>query len=119
MNVSRSFQSGQSSSRCGGLEAAHLAGELLVQAEAVVLRSSISRSCSPKITSSGVRAEWMSRTSFISSWWSRQRSMDMIGVIPLPALMNSSFSGIASGSTNSPSTPPSETIVPGRPRRTR
>ena len=45
--------------------------------------------------------------------------MLMIGVIPLPALMNSSLSGSWSGSTNSPSTPPSETIVPGRPRRTR
>ena len=45
--------------------------------------------------------------------------MLMIGVIPLPALMNRSFSGGGSGSTKSPSTPPSETIVPGRPRRTR
>ena len=45
--------------------------------------------------------------------------MLMIGVIPLPALMNSSFSGSGSGSTNSPSTPPSETMLPGRPRRTR
>ncbi len=45
--------------------------------------------------------------------------MLMIGVMPLPALMNSSRSGSGSGSTNSPSTPPSETIVPVRPRRTR
>ena len=45
--------------------------------------------------------------------------MLMIGVMPLPALMNSSLSGSGSGSTNSPSTPPRETIVPGRPRRTR
>ena len=45
--------------------------------------------------------------------------MLMIGVIPLPALMNSSFSGSGSGSTNSPSTPPSDTMLPGRPRRTR
>ena len=43
----------------------------------------------------------------------------MIGVMPLPALMNSSFSGGLSGSTKSPSTPPRETIAPGRPRRTR
>ena len=43
----------------------------------------------------------------------------MIGVMPLPALMNSSFSGTASGRTKSPSTPPSPTIAPGRPRRTR
>ena len=41
--------------------------------------------------------------------------MLMIGVMPLPALMNSSLSGGGSGSTNAPSTPPSETIVPGRP----
>ena len=43
----------------------------------------------------------------------------MIGVMPLPALTNSSRSGTRSGNTNSPSTPPRETIVPGRPRRTR
>ena len=41
--------------------------------------------------------------------------MLMIGVIPLPALMNSSFSGSSSGSTKSPSTPPSETIAPDPP----
>ena len=45
--------------------------------------------------------------------------MLMIGVMPLPALMNRSFSGSGSGSTKSPSTPPSETIAPGPPRRTR
>ena len=45
--------------------------------------------------------------------------MLMIGVIPLPALMNRSLSGRSSGRVKSPSTPPSETIVPGRPRRTR
>ena len=45
--------------------------------------------------------------------------MLMIGVMPLPALMNSSLSGSSSGSRNSPSTPPSDTIVPGRPRLTR
>ena len=45
--------------------------------------------------------------------------MLMIGVMPLPAEMNRSFSGSSSGSTNSPSTPPSETMLPGRPRRTR
>ena len=39
--------------------------------------------------------------------------MLMIGVTPLPALMNSSFSGGGSGSTNSPSMLLSETIVPG------
>ena len=43
----------------------------------------------------------------------------MIGVIPLPALMNSSFSGSSEGSTKSPSTPPSETIAPTRPCLTR
>ena len=40
--------------------------------------------------------------------------MLMIGVIPLPALTKSSFSGSASGSTKSPSTPPSRITVPGR-----
>ena len=39
--------------------------------------------------------------------------MLMIGVMPLPALMNSSFSGSGSGRTKSPSTPPRRTIVPG------
>ena len=38
----------------------------------------------------------------------------MIGVMPLPALTNSSRSGSGSGSTNVPSTPPKRTIVPGR-----
>lgn len=38
--------------------------------------------------------------------------MLMIGVIPLPALMNSSLSGSGSGSTNVPSTPPRRTIAP-------
>ena len=42
--------------------------------------------------------------------------MLMIGVIPLPALMNSSRRGNGSGSVNVPSTPPSRTIVPGRTR---
>ncbi len=45
--------------------------------------------------------------------------MLMMGVIPLPALMNRSLSGSGSGNTKSPSTPPSETIMPGRPWRTR
>jgi hypothetical protein len=40
--------------------------------------------------------------------------MLMIGVTPLPALMNSIFSGRGSGSTNEPSTSLSVTIVPGR-----
>ena len=43
----------------------------------------------------------------------------MIGVIPLPALMNSSRSGSACGSVNVPSTPPRRTIVPGRTRPNR
>ena len=36
-----------------------------------------------------------------------------IGVIPLPALMNSSRRGSGSGSTKVPSTPPRRTIAPG------
>jgi hypothetical protein len=47
------------------------------------------------------------------------RSMLMIGVMPLPALMNSIFAGNGSGSVNAPSTPPSLTITPGRAVRTR
>ncbi len=39
--------------------------------------------------------------------------MLMIGVTPLPALMNSSLSGGGSDSTKSPSILLSETIVPG------
>ncbi len=42
-----------------------------------------------------------------------------IGVMPLPALMKSSFSGTGSGSTKVPSTPPSRTRSPGLARRTR
>ena len=44
--------------------------------------------------------------------------MLMIGVIPLPALTNSSRSGTLSGSTKVPSTPPRRTIVPGLASRT-
>ena len=47
------------------------------------------------------------------------RSMLMIGVMPLPALMNSSLAGSGSGSMKAPSTPPSRTITPGRAVRTR
>ena len=39
--------------------------------------------------------------------------MLMIGVTPLPALMNSGLSGRGSGSVKSPSTPPRRMIVPG------
>ena len=41
--------------------------------------------------------------------------MLMIGVMPLPALMNRSLPGRRSGRMKSPSTPPSETIAPGTP----
>jgi hypothetical protein len=81
--------------------------------------SSSLRSWSPKITSSSVRAEWRITTSFISSQRERWRSMLMIGVMPLPALMNSSFSGSGSGSVKSPSTPPRRMTVPGLALRTR
>ena len=39
--------------------------------------------------------------------------MLMIGVMPLPALMNSILSGSVSGSVNTPSISPSRTISPG------
>jgi hypothetical protein len=42
----------------------------------------------------------------------------MIGVMPLPALMNSSLAGSGSGSLNVPSTSLSRTIVPGCASRT-
>ena len=45
--------------------------------------------------------------------------MLMIGVMPLPALMNSICSGSGSGSTKVPSTPPSRTISPGLACRTK
>ena len=38
--------------------------------------------------------------------------MLMMGVMPLPALMNRIFSGTGSGSRKSPSTPPSPTRLP-------
>ena len=47
------------------------------------------------------------------------RSMLMIGVMPLPALMNSSLAGNGSGSVKAPSTPPRRTITPRRAVRTR
>ena len=40
--------------------------------------------------------------------------MLMIGVMPLPALMNSRRRGGGSGSTKEPSTPPSRTSIPRR-----
>ena len=39
--------------------------------------------------------------------------MLMIGVMPLPALRNSAFSGVGSGITKLPSTPPRRTTSPG------
>ena len=45
--------------------------------------------------------------------------MLMIGVTPLPALMNSSAGGGGSSSKNVPSTPPRRTTVPARARRSR
>ena len=40
------------------------------------------------------------------------RSMPMTGVMPLPAVTNSSFSGTGSGSTNSPAGGPIRSSVP-------
>ncbi len=45
--------------------------------------------------------------------------MLMIGVMPLPALMKSSFCGGGSGRTKAPSTPPRRTMSPGRAARTK
>ena len=64
------------------------------------LRAASSRSAAPKITPSAVRAECRCTTSRSSPPRSMLRSMLMIGVMPLPALMNSSFAGSGSGSTN-------------------
>jgi hypothetical protein len=82
-------------------------------------RSSMSLSRGPKITSSSVRAEWTNTRSSTSSSWSSARSMLMIGVTPLPALMKSIFSGRGFGSVKSPSTPPRRRIVPGLSSRVR
>ena len=45
--------------------------------------------------------------------------MLMIGVMPLPALMNSILVGNGSGSVKAPSTPPSRTMTPGLAVRTK
>ena len=68
--------------------------------------------------SPSVRAECRCTTSRRRPSRPRLRSMLMIGVIPLPALTNSSRSGTSSGSTKVPSTPPRRTIVPGLASRT-
>ena len=47
------------------------------------------------------------------------RSIDITGVMPLPATRNSVFSGGGSGSVNSPAGAASRTIVPGSSPRTR
>ena len=71
------------------------------------------------MTRSGLRSQCTCTTS-ASPWRrARLRSMLMIGVIPLPALMNSGLRGAGSGSTNVPSTPPRRTTVPGRARSSR
>ncbi len=113
-NVTRSFQSGQISSKCFAGSKRPIEPVCCSCSLKPSCFFSSSRSCSPKITSFSSFAEWISTTSFISSRWSSERSIDMIGVMPLPALMKSSFSGISSGSMKSPSTPPSPTIVPTR-----
>ena len=94
-----------------GRHAAVLAGVLLVQANAV---EGAQLGAEDHVVG-GARRVQQDRVSRRSI----ERSMLMIGVIPLPALMNSSFSGSSSGSTKSPSTPPSDTIAPTRPCRTR
>ena len=70
------------------------------------------------MTSSSPRAEWMWIASISSSLSARSWIIALIGVMPEPALMNSSFSGTSSGSLNSPVTSPRETIVPSRSLRT-
>ena len=60
-----------------------------------------------------VRAECACTTSATAPRRSRLRSMLITGVMPLPALTKSSFSGTGSGSTKVPSTPPRRTISPG------
>ena len=111
--ASRSRQSGHRSSRSLGPDAPVARRSLLVQAEAGVALRRVARSCSPKITSPGVRAECRWTTSRSASRRSRSRSMLMIGVMPLPALMNSSRVGQRVGQHEVPSTPPRRTIVPG------
>ena len=69
------------------------------------------------MTWSGSRAQCTCSTSRSAPWRSSSRSIAQIGVTPLPALMNSARSGSGSGSRNSPSTSPRNTIAPGSTRR--
>ncbi|SKY04697.1 Uncharacterised protein [Mycobacteroides abscessus subsp. abscessus] len=75
--------------------------------------SSISTSSSANSRSSGVGAECTTRTSVD---WPRcriMRSIEMIGVRPLPAVRKSTLSGSGSGRTNSPWGAANRTTVPG------
>ena len=77
-------------------------------------RAASSRSSAPKITSVG-RARGVQEHDVGGRRGAPSaRSMLMIGVMPLPALMKRSAPGSGSGSTKVPSTPPRRTIAPGR-----
>ena len=82
-------------------------------------RLSSSRSSSWKITDSADGAEWMCTMSGSCPRARRERSIAMIGVMPLPAVMNSSDSGGGSGSVNSPCGAASLMMVPGSTPSTR
>ena len=90
-----------------------IAGDPQMQVDSPRGRCRCSRRRSAKITPSAVRAEWMWTTSPSASRRCRLRSMLMIGVMPLPALMKSSLRGGGSGSTKVPSTPPRRTMFAG------
>jgi hypothetical protein len=100
-----------------GREAALLAGEAQVQRVAVVLGVEAPQLVAEDRVVLGARRVDVHDVAQ-ASWRAMLRSIDMIGVMPLPALMNSSFSGSGSGSVNVPSTPPRRTIIPGRASRT-
>ncbi len=102
----------------GGGDAASVAAEPQLETQSGMPIVEVAQ-VEPKITSSSVWAECTTTTSSMRSRWSRLRSMLMIGVIPLPALMNSIFAGSGSGRVNTPSTSPRRTMSPGSSLRTR
>ena len=126
-NVSRSRQSGHSSLEVGGRDAALLARQLLLAAGSRRGARRARAAGRRRSTSSSVRAECRCTTSCRPPSWSRLRSMLMIGVIPLPALMNSAAREPRRGARTSPPprrgarSSPAWPRAPGtaRPRRSR
>ena len=107
----RSARSGTRAARAGGVEQAVGVGVLLDQPDPA-RRAARARSSAPKMTSSR-RRRGVHQHDVGAARPRRLRSMPITGVMPLPAVMNSTLSGPRSGRTKSPAAWSSWTSVPG------